>query len=552
MTTAVVQGDLQFYTPTGGSREREPLVYPNKKIHPRIEELARKLTSVFIETEVGLFKVGEPSLTVGATGRQDIFQQEVSQVLSYHLEGVIDNNNEWANVQEIVPRLIQILLDRDGNHIQAVSRQQAINVIAFAVDVARNPKLLGDTILLVAFGGSDDAHATMRLPAYPLSVLHIHQALQNFYHDRANTALALAQRVKLYQQAIAEAGPGLDKNARRALDAQLSVDLSEGKRNLPDLTTDERNAVLERKAIATDFPTIHLTYAHNAAVEVNTRGLPEAARRQKRTAILSRTAGNKQILREIVNAYPDVAPFVRDIEDIPWDQQPLITRMHIAYMADILHGVEIDPTGDTAVKGALKRLRKAGKTHQGEEGYLEYAGAHPAIFLDAYDLPFAPTLQEVTHAPAAVITVGGEPEEDFHAVRYYLTTHADAYGFLGFLLNQRNQLKGNDRARLEQVIKEVVLWRDNGQHSPTQHTIHLSTSVGGYPVYYFRAADKPYGSISLGQHIRTLEDELANAEAQQPHDETSAQELLAKRSELYHLLVDLKAIQKAKTRQRRI
>lgn len=88
---------------------------------------------------------GEPYFPLSKSQERERFKAEASQVVAFYTKDLLDPQTSsadieqtWRNLEEIAPQLVTILIDNE-NFIDGVSESQALNILAAALQVVRDP-----------------------------------------------------------------------------------------------------------------------------------------------------------------------------------------------------------------------------------------------------------------------------------------------------------------------------------------------------------------------------------------------------------------------------
>jgi hypothetical protein len=470
--------EKKYYTPT--SREKfvktqDPIEFDDKV---KKSKAIRRLTGALLDgysqdkqNPVKVFHNGDDPRSPRTKGHKEEFEPMMAKIVAERCGDLFDEagsiiperSQEWSNVLEIAPMVHNAFLKR-GNYIDAVARNQSINLAVFSINVARNPELLGDTLLNVAFGGSDNEYATTRLPAYALPAIKIVRELKSGYDQRESKIIANEREQKVYKDITLGRGEheiegserGMAyKEAKRILAAE-NEDLSEDEKKMKNdsiPTAEEMDELRRRYGIPSVMPSIQYFFAGEAAAAINHNTMdPEKIR--------ARTEGNINILREYIETHhSDVAEHVRIVRDVNWDNHTPYAQMVIEYLADIVNNNQRE-----TIKGALETLEKHGENHGGLNGRLEagkYAATHPLEFGDRIDLPGANYVHEQGRKPKMNITIGGSTEERFWALREELSEKANSSGLKGYI-DKKIETTGDEDVivNLERMKARIGRWED--------------------------------------------------------------------------------------------
>ena len=531
-----------------------------------VTRFVEKLSAVFSTTNTTVFNNGNGLEHPRSPALKPQFEKTLVKAVSAKCEDLFtadgkikpETNSEWVNVLEIAPRVTEILLSEE-NYINSVNRSRAVNIVSFAIDVARNPDLLGETVINTGFGGSDDEFTTTRFPAYALPALSITRQLSEFYEKREVEAVKSFKSKKIFNKLLlledAKAGDADYKRKRQdakenaekilkspELAAEHGLDPTD-----VELTDKEKESVKREKGIASVMPKVRFFFGHEAAIAINGTMQPDK--------IKARTAENQKILRDFVDEnFPDFSENVEIIEDMPWSEHSRYQKLVIDYCAHLLR-----TSDDQSVKKALSLLEKLGENHGGDTGSersAEYAAIHPLVFQDRLNLPYTSLFRELNTNPTVNITIGGKAEKSFYAVREYLTENTSADGLIAFINEQIFLGSDHDPSSLIQMIEDIQKWKANieasrSKYSPNSFRVDISdrpnnafqltTSIGELPTYYARVGfDMPYGSDIILQ-IKELES--------QPPTESTAMERFNHNLVKGFVIFDLKALQKEKIKK---
>jgi hypothetical protein len=427
------------------------------------------------------------------------------------------DKRKFFNMREIAPQIVRILSDRD-NYISMVAEEHALNIVAAALHMVRYPET--QMVIRVGIGGSDDKLTTARFPAYAIPPLRIAEQVNNIYEERKRQKMKVAAFEKVIQEREKEKGKKLEKNEKREIDQQIPVD--ETSRYEEILTNKEYESALQTYSIAQNPVKIQFAFAHEAAIAINETKNPEEIRR--------RTDENMHVLDGYIDShFPSQQDNVEYIVDKPWSEHSKHITLQMEYLSSILRERrKEDPTIDQT----LSILERMGVGHGGEKGKEEaavYAAAHPFIFRDRVNLPFANYYQpqdglretSITQNPHILLTIGGEPERQFCAIREFLAKEANPEGFKEFIQKKAEATTDEqEKSYYTRIIRATQRWqqivdtqRKNIGNSPNNnsqnradfpiHVIPLITKIGEKPVYYATPSDEPYG-VDLNQHINNV------------------------------------------------
>lgn len=518
--TLEVRNQSAYYTVTPrqeviGKALEQP-TYPDKPRHfssllqrcltPFQQNEERVDKSVQVEDRIQVFNNGDRPLPVTDKVHRSAFTEEAAQVVGQFCKDLIqpdgnlipEKEQEWFNLMDIAPKLIEIMTDRD-NHISLVQQPQALNIVAAALHLARNPN--AEAVIRVGFGGSDDPFTTSRLPAYTVPALRIVEKMHDFYEDRRTSKLHRTSMQKKITQQEQELGRKLDKDEKRVLAIELFPDENGHYENLDP---GEEQAVLDSYAIPKVGPRVEFFFAYHAAIAINRTMDPEQ--------IQQRARENMQAVEAYVLKYhPRVASQVVLQEDLPWDQHRPHSKVILQYLAHLLR-----TSDDKSVQETVATLQNLGSNHGGQSGAeqaAEYAAIHPWGFGDRLNLPYVNYIKGSPRNAAINITIGGKPERHFCSVRTYLSQNANPEGLIDYINSRIEQTDIEEQEYLTRTLSLVKRWKNitdisrakaytEGSSVPWGEApairadapllgIPLITSIGAKPTYYATAYDQP-------------------------------------------------------------
>src|SRR3990167_2709990 len=223
-----------------------------------------------------------------------------------------------------------------------------------------------------------------------------------------------------------------------------------------------------------------------------------------------RTEERKRVMEEFVQKFfPSIASGVSYIEDIPWNQHSLQTRLTIEYFAHVIRA-----NGDPEAIKTREKLQERGRKHGGEQGAeqaIMYAAIHVPVFGDPVAVPPIDYLQDpLTNADIA-ITIGGQPEREFCVFRRIVSENASTQGMVKFL-DAKMEVTGlpSDDEILAKISK-VRGWGEGCSKVKPEHMIPLISTVGDLPPYFAdKDYDQPYDT-SLEANLDYLSSERRKA-----------------------------------------
>lgn len=516
--------ERRYYTPsTRGAAHPEVSAVPKIIEQSRsMSVLTERLAASFGQRETGVVKVyhnGDNPYYPRDREHKTEFDSAVREVVYSRCQDLLDETGkvlpeatkEWDNVLQIAPALSSILLSRQG-HIVSVGEEHATNVFGFAIDVARDPSLLGRTVINTGFGGSDSEYTSTRLPAYAIPALTMHEQIVDFYKAREQVVVIKERRSRAYNTEVAQRQESLGRELTREERAEIGKAIADSSYGLPELSAEDIGELRTKNAIITTLPTVRFFFASQAAIAINHTMQPDKVR--------ARTAANLETVKGFVSEhYPHLESSVRYAQDIPWDQRKHSSMVVVEYCAHVLRDSQ-----DPSIQNALTTLQKLGGNRGGEKGReraAEYAAIHPLVFGDRLDIPVTYHMQGIRSNPDVMITIGGRPEIQFNAIREYLSRNANPEGLLEFIEQRgRRTHDHKKKAELETMAYRVRLWMQqaakrreryqNGHDLPTTprydlpHTsIRLGGEIGAFPTYYLTEHDAPIGT-NVGDQLEDL------------------------------------------------
>lgn len=568
--TLEIRKQPSYYTLTprqeviGAALERP--IYPDKPRHfntlvqrclapfQQNEEQADK--KVRVEERIQVFNNGDRPLPVTDKAHRTVFTDEAARIVGQFCHDLIqpdgnlvpDREQEWFNLMDIAPKLIEIMTDRD-NHISLVQQPQALNIVTSALYLARNPN--ANAVIRVGFGGSDDPYTSSRLPAYSIPALKIAEKIRNFYEDRKMSKLhrvALQKKATELEQKLERP---LSKEEKAILAQELTPD-QDGHYQILD--PEEEQAFLDMYSIPKSLPKIEFFFAYQAAIAINQTMDPEQ--------IQKRAHENIRAVRDYVLTYhPRVASQVSFQEDIPWNQHRPHSKIILQYLAHLLRTSE-----DRSIQETLATLQNLGSNHGGQNGAeqaAEYAAIHPWGFGDRLNIPYVNYIKDRHDNNEINITIGGKPERHFCSVRTFLSQRANPDGLIDFIDTRINEsgLDDREKAELIKTLSVVKRWRkitdasrqkayikdDESQWNrigsiradTPQVGISLITSIGEKPTYYATEYDSPIDA-DPDEYDRFLQDQAQYFINTPPSDKIGAMRRLT----LKGVLFDIAALRK--------
>jgi hypothetical protein len=536
--------NFKYYTPT--SLEAHGVTSQSEEIGQQTINFKgiRKLTGNILESysknDITVFHNGDPLESARTTDKKR-FEGEMGRVVAGKCHDMFTKDGrlrqesvqEWNNVIEIAPKIHNAFLNRE-NYIDNISREQSVNLAAFAIDVARNPELLGETVLNTGFGGSDDEFTSTRLPAYTLPALKIARDLKDIYRERENSVIYAFMEEKLFRQFSG----GRMKNEVKNKDERVKIynEITEVLHANPDNldenmmemrqdavpTNEELTSLRKEYSIAMKMPKVRFFFASNTAMAINHTMEPEGIRK--------RSDKNISVINEYIDQnFSDVAEQTEVIEDLPWNKHTPYGKVMIEYLTHLLRTSE-----NVSIQKTLKNMERYGGNHGGEAGMQragEYAAAHPLLFQDRLDLPWMQYLEGVRANPKVNIIIGGRTERGFSALRNELSERASSEGLKGFILEKISDTQDDNEAsilkslndRIERWESIVAKRRDNYKDYHSQvcrpdkpyQSIQLITSIGKLPTYYYREGfDQPYRSTNVAYQLQQITHPFGAIDAQ--------------------------------------
>lgn len=563
-----------FIAPTSIQRRLDrqlPTLSEGLGILEPAEQLTQRFLKSYTPDGISVFVNGEQPKSPRDLKTKTEFDNAVRMVVLDRTQGLFDENGhikegkqqEWENVQQIAPELVKILTSRD-NYILSVYRNHATAPIAYAIDAARNPRVIEETVFNVGFGGSDDPFTSTRLPSYGEPAARLTDAIHTFYTKRGRQVLTKAQLTQEFDLHKQRLGRELTKEEKK----QITENVQNGNADSELLSDEEATQLLAEKGVPQNMPTIRYFFADQAAMVINST--------KNRAGIDERTIANMQALyTHITSKYPHLAERVEIVRDAPWSKHPLRAKLQIDYLASIVEEAE---QTHPSIKDAVNHLRKRGENHGGENGHKEahrYAGYHDAIFQDLLSLPFTKYLYQmdkdakfaeygspIVHNPLYNIVLGGRSEKEFDLVRDYVSTHASMEGYMKYVQTRAHEESDPDMEqqllhlhaklqRLDRITSHIAQARysqtpqaaDALRPDHPYMTMSFTTKIGRQAPYYATEVDVPTGS-DIPSQIEMIEGQIMDIET----SGLSKSEITKQRVNLEWVIFDLKALLEDNTR----
>lgn len=511
----VLTGDkLEYYTPTpqqgfGGTRLELPNYlkdskYFNTLVHKCLTPFQRRTPE-----RIQVFTNGDDPYPPTDSSHRALFMKETAEVVARYSQDLLtaDGNlmpgreQEWFNLIEIAPRLIEIMTNRD-NYITLVQKSQTLDIVATALHMARFPNT--EVVFRIGIGGSDDEFTSARSAAYGVPALKILEQINKLYDERKQSKLLAAAIRKGFADYERLHGIPSPKEERTKISNRISANGNYA----DDLTVEKQAAVLAENAIPSNLPRIEFFCAYQAAIAINHTMDPDRVRQRAVEGI--------DVLRQyVISRHPQIAGQVGFLEDIPWAEHKPHSKIILEYMAHLLRSSTEDTIQDT-----LTTLQNLGNKHGGQNGAeqaAEYAAIHPWAFGDRLNLPYTRYLEGSKTNPTINITIGGKPERHFCAIRDYLSKYANPDGLLEFIRSKLEQSSDSqERDFLARLAGRVERWKrridwvrqkqyaPDLNQNPSDHTVirpdrpllsvSLVTSIGLSPTYYATEFDRPHNT----------------------------------------------------------
>jgi len=112
---------------------------------------------------------GEASLDRGE------IQKDAIVVVTESLKDIKPGSEEAQQVKSLAPKFVTAMVR--SNDIRGIGQEHAGDIIRTAVELARNPDLLCQTVIRTGFGGTADQELVTRFPAYLLPALDMQKRL---------------------------------------------------------------------------------------------------------------------------------------------------------------------------------------------------------------------------------------------------------------------------------------------------------------------------------------------------------------------------------------
>ncbi|HBQ51175.1 TPA: hypothetical protein DD690_04300 [Candidatus Daviesbacteria bacterium] len=499
---------FEYYTPTPDQRRNgiyDPIPeYLTQSEH--FQRLVRKCLKPF-ETDtskrIRTFIDGGDASSPMDPNLKGAFTTEAERVVSMYCQSPIESDgriNQWFyNLEEVAPNLIAIMVRHD-HYIGLVQQSNALNILAAALDIAQNPNK--EITIRVGIGGSDDEFTPARFASYGLPALIIAEEIQTLFEQRKKNKLASFAANAEVRRTEKQTGEILPRKDRQEIMNNVRAEIE--KEGIEAALTSEQYAeVVNRYALSDKTPRVQFVFAHQAAIAINgTHKNPEL--------IPVRTEERKRVMEEFVQKFfPSIASGVSYIEDIPWNQHSLQTRLTIEYFAHVIRA-----NGDPEAIKTREKLQERGRKHGGEQGAeqaIMYAAIHVPVFGDPVAVPPIDYLQDpLTNADIA-ITIGGQPEREFCVFRRIVSENASTQGMVKFLDAKMEVTGLPSDDEILATISKVRGWGEGCSKVKPEHMIPLISTVGDLPPYFAdKDYDQPYDT-SLEANLDYLSSERRKA-----------------------------------------
>lgn len=473
------------------------------------------------DTRMKVHRDGQKPYNPTGEKHRDTFFQEATELVASYAHNFFDTSGqlrpdhqqEWFNLVEILPDLVRAITDRRDTekrpYITMVQEQYALNILSLSLHLVQNPN--ADLLIRTGIGGSDNDFTTARFAGYGLPAVSVGEAVQDVYTKR--DAMKLGQRA--VERRVDREYPGLDQKAKRAKGKELMATTNP----YEELTLDEIAQYRRAYAIRTRPVRIEFVFAPHAAEAVNSvdeQGMTAQA-------IHDRNKANRAALQAYIETYhTGISENVRYVIDTPWSEHTPFGKLQLEFFADLLQHAD-----DPDIQATLELLQSRGSNRGGQIGRkkaAEYASVHPPLLGDRLNMPYTNTyVDRQGPREELLITIGGEPERHFNAVRQYLGINATPTALLAYIDRQISQAseEGNVQyaEQLMHMAGQVTKWQEMLHAKRDRHylggltatprsdlpimQVPLICNIGETPVYYATDYDVPVGS-SVDDHVNML------------------------------------------------
>lgn len=548
----------------GGNEENIPLA-----IRAEFAKIADPFKGTIARNEIMVFQNGhEPYQPMRTTEGKalvgeictDVLQQMCGNYFTEQGKVKEEAKAEWQNIQEIVPSLAEIFFDR-GSDIRLLPQEQIADTLKYCIGVAKNPQILGDTVITTGIGGTIDDFSSSRLPVYIAPALRMADKLRLFYEKR-DAAYQHEGKIRkftteLSQSHIAEHGSRMDFQEVKRIQQELR---ESQEAELPELTAEETAAIRTRFGIATTYPIVRAFTAKETAIMCN---YPHHA-----DTVRTRAAEAEGIFCEFQQQYfPHVQ--MEFLTDTPEKELTPTQRATDRYLTHELR--QLIRTNPNFAQTVLRLETQGGRRGEHASEHVDdYVQRHVTLFGDPLDLPKEVTtiLREVQSTPDGhnttprtradhTIMIGGEPEGPFWKLRRELTAKASAESYIAFLQTDMQDILTNPARREEQkdipelrsLAGKLAAWDAEKDARNVKNTnISVLTAVKLVPYFVDQLCDQPYG-IDLEKSIEELEFRQDEVQALTTDDPKKIEEAREQRSRRRSIIRDLRFLLRTQNEQ---